>query len=131
MQLHECLTNWRQDRGLSVDDLAVLSNVPKSTLAKILSGNTPNPQIETLKAIVYALGHTLDEIEDEQRYQYTRQEREMILKYRSLDPQGQSIIKALLDMEAGRTEAIRAQIWREVEERGYRIEAAREEQAEA
>jgi len=131
MQLHECLTNWRQDRGLSVDDLAVLSNVPKSTLAKILSGNTPNPQIETLKAIVYALGHTLDEIEDEQRYQYTRQEREMILKYRNLDPQGQTIIKALLDMEAGRTEAIRAQIWREVEERGYRIEAANEEQAEA
>lgn len=51
--------------------------------------------------------------------------------FESLDPQGQTIIKALLDMEAGRTEAIRAQIWREVEERGYRIEAANEEQAEA
>lgn len=60
--LHEILTKRRKELGLSLDSLAEKSQVSKSTLAKIMSGATPNPQFETLRAIAYALEMSLSDI---------------------------------------------------------------------
>lgn len=62
MALHIILTNRRVELKMSMDELAAKSGVSKSTLSKIMCGITANPQIETLKAIVYALEMTLSEI---------------------------------------------------------------------
>ena len=40
---------------LSYDDLSRLSGIPKTTLTNILLGRTPNPRIDTMKAIERAL----------------------------------------------------------------------------
>lgn len=52
----ENLNNIRKRRGLSVDELAKLSNLPKSTVEKILFGITKHPRIDTVAAIERALG---------------------------------------------------------------------------
>lgn len=64
MALHEILTQKRIELGLSLDEIVKRSGVPKGTVAKIMSGNTPNPQIESLKAIAYALDLTLDDLDE-------------------------------------------------------------------
>ena len=61
---YRLLSDRRREIGMSVDDLAAAAGVPKSTVAKIITGVTDNPGIETLKAITYALGLTLEDISD-------------------------------------------------------------------
>ena len=56
----EMINEIRKKKNLSVDELAELSGVPKSTLAKITAGITTNPNLETVKAIARALGCKLD-----------------------------------------------------------------------
>lgn len=62
MALFEILTKRRVELGISLDEIVIRSGVPKGTVSKIMSGNTPNPQIESLKAIAYALNLTLDDL---------------------------------------------------------------------
>lgn len=64
MALHEILTRRREDLGYTIDDLVAKSGVPKGTVAKIMSGITPNPQFETLRSIAYALGLALEDLDD-------------------------------------------------------------------
>lgn len=60
--LYEALTRRRKNLGMSVDQLAEKSGVPKSTLSKVLTGVNPNPTLETIKSIAYALNMSLDEL---------------------------------------------------------------------
>lgn len=46
--LHEALSNRRKNLGMSVEQLAEKSGIPKSTLAKVLTGVNPNPTLETI-----------------------------------------------------------------------------------
>ena len=69
MILHELLTKRREELGLTREDVVSRSGVPRGTVSKIMSGHTLNPQIESLKAIVYALGLTLESIDDSDKTQ--------------------------------------------------------------
>lgn len=60
----EKINLFRREKGLSVEELSKLSGVPLGTLSKITAGITKNPNLETVKAIVSALGLTLDDLED-------------------------------------------------------------------
>ena len=53
----------RQESGMSLDDLSEKSGVPKGTLAKITSGITKAPSLETMRSLVYAMGYTLDDLD--------------------------------------------------------------------
>ena len=64
MSLANKITKFRKEKGLGIDELAELSGVPKGTLAKISAGLTLNPTLETVRAIAYALGRTLDDFID-------------------------------------------------------------------
>ena len=61
----EMINEIRKKKNLSVDELAELSGVPKSTLAKITAGITTNPNLETVKAIARALGCKLDDFDSD------------------------------------------------------------------
>lgn len=61
--LHKILTERRKSIGLSIDQLVEKSGIPKSTLTKVLTGVSPNPSLETVKAIAYALGLSLNDLE--------------------------------------------------------------------
>ena len=61
--LHKILTERRKNIGMSIDQLVEKSGIPKGTLTKVLTGVSPNPSLETVKAIAYALGLTLNDLE--------------------------------------------------------------------
>lgn len=54
----------RKEKGITIEDLSERSGVPLSTLKKICAGITTNPNIETVKAIVRALGCRLDDLDE-------------------------------------------------------------------
>lgn len=63
MEFYEILTARRVALGMNLDALAEKSGVPKGTVAKVMSGHSRNPGIETLKAITYALDLTLEDLD--------------------------------------------------------------------
>lgn len=56
------LTALKNQRNLSWQEISDLSNVPVPTLRNIFSGETSNPGISTVSAIVIAMGGSLDEM---------------------------------------------------------------------
>ena len=59
------IAEMRKTRGWTIDELSDRSGVPVSTIKKISAGITKRPNIETVKAIVHAMGFTLDDLDDE------------------------------------------------------------------
>lgn len=54
----EEINQIRKDKGISVEELALLSKLPKSTVEKVLFGIVKHPRIDTMQAIERALGIT-------------------------------------------------------------------------
>lgn len=59
------IEQFRKEKGITQKELSLLSGVPLGTLTKIITGETSDPKLETIKAITRALGCTLDELGDE------------------------------------------------------------------
>lgn len=53
---------YRRKLGISQDILSKRANLAFHTVAKIESGFTPNPTIETVKKLAVALGISLDDL---------------------------------------------------------------------
>lgn len=51
----------RKELKMSVDDLVLKSNLPKSTVSKITSGIKPNPTLSTVTALCKALECSIDD----------------------------------------------------------------------
>lgn len=49
----------------TLDQISDESNVPKGTLNKLFSGNTKDPQLSTIRAVVHTLGYTLDDLNND------------------------------------------------------------------
>lgn len=60
----EYIKEVKKQKNLTNEELSKLSGVPIGTLNKILSGHTPDPQFETVKAICRALGISLAALDD-------------------------------------------------------------------
>lgn len=56
------LSARRRSIGMSIDQLVEASGIPKGTVTKVLTGASKNPALETVKAIAYAMGMTLDDL---------------------------------------------------------------------
>lgn len=56
------LKDLKKTKGMTAKQIADKSNLPERTVARIFSGDTPNPYIDTLHRIVKALGGSLDGI---------------------------------------------------------------------
>jgi len=54
------IKKYRQELGLSQDQLARKANIPYSTYLKIESGYTPNPSIQAVANIAMALSVKID-----------------------------------------------------------------------
>lgn len=103
MAFYEILSQRRKEKGISFEELSELSSVPTSTLKKILTGVTKAPGIETLKAITYALGLTLEDLDDTPTA-YSSSERDFLQNYRRLDVYGQRAVLAVMDVELARVQ---------------------------
>lgn len=59
----EALSKFKKESGKTLKQISEESKVPLGTLNKIFAGQTRDPKLDTLKAIVHCLGHTLDDLE--------------------------------------------------------------------
>lgn len=101
MELGELISFYRRRAGLTIDELAEKSGVPKSTINKIIGGVTKAPTLENVKSIARALGVKLADFDDypEIPDMFSPSELEQIKKYRSLDPYGKEAVDSVLDVE--------------------------------
>lgn len=52
----------KRNKGMSTKQIAEATNLPERTVARIFSGDTENPYVDTLHRIVTVLGGSLDDI---------------------------------------------------------------------
>lgn len=93
----------KKQKGMSNDDLAEKSEIPKSTLTKILGSKTKDPQISNIIKIAKALDTTADYLifgnqENEVKEDFSEKEKELVLAYRS-HPEMQSAVDKLLGID--------------------------------
>lgn len=110
MELGELVSFYRRRAGLTIDELAEKSGVPKSTINKIIGGTTKAPTLENVRSIAKALGVRLSDFDGEPELadMFSAPEQELIKKYRLLDPYGKEAVDGVLDVESRRCEAARA-----------------------
>ena len=56
------LKELRKTKGMSIKHIAEETNLPERTVARIFSGDTDNPYVDTLRRIVAVLGGSLDDL---------------------------------------------------------------------
>jgi len=97
----DTFNEMRKNSKMSLDEISLKSGVPKSTLAKITSGITKAPPLETMRKLVYSMGYTLDDLDKGLAVSenFSKEEKEHIKKYRSLDEHGKEAVDAILDVE--------------------------------
>ena len=107
MELGAIISEKRKQAGLTIDELAAKSGVPKGTLNKIINGYTRDPQIETVKSIARALNCTLEDFDDSPRVRTLSQEEYLLIQqYRLLDSIGQEIVQFIINKELERAEKL-------------------------
>ena len=107
MDLGAIISEKRKQAGLTIDELAAKSGVPKGTLNKIINGYTRDPQIETVKSIARALNCTLEDFDDSPRVRTLSQEEYLLIQqYRLLDSIGQEIVQFIIKKELERAEKL-------------------------
>lgn len=94
------LSDRRKELGMSIDALVEASGVPKGTLTKILTGVTPNPSLENAKAIAYALGMSLQDLDDGAGEVVISEDmRALAERFNALDDHGKRLVMAVLQLE--------------------------------
>lgn len=104
MEFYEILSNRRKAVGMSYDDLSARSSVPISTIKKILTGITKDPQFETVRSVTYALGLTLNDLDDNDPSRVgslSSDESKLVLIFRDLNNAGKaSLLKQATYMQS-------------------------------
>ncbi len=101
MELGELISYYRRRSGLTLDELAEKSGVPKSTINKIIGGITKAPTLENVKSLARALGVRLSDFDDEPQLPdlFSASEQSLVKKYRALDAHGKEIVDTNLEIE--------------------------------
>lgn len=58
----DALKSMKEKSNLTAAEIAAGARVPKPTLEKILSGETKDPRLPTMRKIVYFLGYKLEDL---------------------------------------------------------------------
>jgi len=97
----DIFNEMRINSKMSLDEISAKSGVPKGTLSKITSGITKAPPLETMRKLVYSMGYTLDDLDRglKTSENFTKDEKEHIKKYRTLDSYGKEAVDGILDIE--------------------------------
>lgn len=101
MNIGEAIAHFRKIRGMTIDDLAEKSGVPKGTINKITNGITNSPKLETVRSLATALGVSLEDLNNthsDQINEISPDDVLLIRKIRSLSAKGQKAVDALIDV---------------------------------
>ena len=106
MELGELLSAYRRQAGLTIDELAAKSGVPKGTINKIIAGVTKAPTLDTMKALARALGKRLADFDDDDKKapsDISEEAKKLAVDYdHHLDTWGQKAVRGLADTEMAR-----------------------------
>ena len=94
----------KKSTGKTTDEIAQISGVPKGTLNKLFAGQTKDPQLSTITAVVHSLGYTLDDLDEPKQPDsaWSPSEEAHIKKYRVLDAHGKDMVDTVLKKEYDR-----------------------------
>lgn len=100
MPFKDMLKSLREERGLSQDELARLTQLSKSTISMYENGNR-EPKFETLEVIADFFNVDMNTLLDKKQpiMALTQQEETHIKKYRQLDADGKEEIDDLIDVK--------------------------------
>lgn len=103
MSIGTKISEIRKSKKMKIETLSQKSGVPISTLKKILSGATKDPQIDTIKAIARALECTLEDFDDNSNLKnYSAVEKKLIADYRKLDDHSKEVVQVVISKELER-----------------------------
>ena len=106
MDIGKKITAYRNQAGMTIDDLAGRAGVSKGTLNKIISGETKSPTIAVMSALARALGRSLADFDDAGAVGALSDEAMGVARdYEALDSHGKRIVRAVLSEERRRMEA--------------------------
>ena len=100
MPFKDMLKRLREERGLSQDELARLTQLSKSTISMYENGNR-EPKFETLEVIADFFNVDMNTLLDKKLpiMALTQQEETHIKKYRQLDADGKEEIDDIIDVK--------------------------------
>ena len=100
MPFKDMLKSLREERGLSQDELARLTQLSKSTISMYENGNR-EPKFETLEVIADFFNVDMNTLLDKKQpiMVLTQQEETHIKKYRQLDADGKEEIDDFIDVK--------------------------------
>ena len=114
MELGARITMYRKQCGMTIDELAQRSGVPKGTITKIIGGVTKAPTLENIRSIAYALGKTLNDFDEPPEGtlpfapkvpQPSAEAMGVAREYDQLDQPGKNVIRVVLAEEGKRVKA--------------------------
>ena len=62
--IRKLISEWAQERNITVNKLATLSGITQSTVENIMSGKTKNPKLKTLHKLAIGLNMSVSELLD-------------------------------------------------------------------
>lgn len=104
MELFEALAFRRKELGMKYELLSERSHIPVNTLKKIFTGNIAAPSFESIKAIVYAMDWTLEELDGkiEEKSGYAAEDIALLNAFHALDAPGKAAVTAALESQQQR-----------------------------
>lgn len=87
------LKEMKKQSGKTSKDISEATGIPKSTIDKLFSGQTKEPYLSSVRAIVHYLGYTLDDLEDPpiKQSDITKHEKKLISAYRKKKSMQQAV----------------------------------------
>ncbi len=93
----EKLVELKKRSGKTLNDIATDSGVPLGTLNKLFAGQTSDPKLGTVRAVVHALGYTLDDLDSSYHPdKLTYQEKQIALAYRQAHDDDRAAVELIL-----------------------------------
>lgn len=87
------LNQLKKNSGMTIEQISSASGVPKGTLNKLFAGQTKDPQLSTVSAVVHCMGYALDDISDDTangKIQLTPAQTALLDNFDRLNEEGQT-----------------------------------------
>ena len=89
----ENLNRLKKSSSMTIEEISCASGVPKGTLNKLFAGQTKDPQLSTVSAVVHCMGYTLDDLSDDTvsgKIQLTPAQAALLDNFDQLNEEGQT-----------------------------------------
>ena len=95
----ENINSLKKIKGMTNEQISKISGISLSTIDKITAGITPDPKISTVKAIVNAMGYTLNDLDDINVSLASQQDAALLERFHKLDDYGKKAVESVLQIE--------------------------------